>query len=502
MPIGLVKKNLIANFVGQGWTGVMGLAFIPYYIEYMGIEAYGLIGLYAVLSAALNLFDMGLTPMMSREMARLSGGGHTAQSIRNLLRSVEFITMVTAIVISIGVGGASSWIASEWLVSKELPTEVVADALVIMGVVTATRFIEGVYRSCLIGLQKQILLNCISSFAATFRWGGCYVVVSTVSPTVDAFFLWQGLVSILTIVIMSFFTYRHIPVSPFPGRFSLHAIAKVWRFAGGMMAITVLSFLLTQIDKIVLSKMLDLSEFGQYTIAVTVAGCLFLLVAPIRQAAYPRLCQLTQAGDEKALNRVFHASSQLVAVLVGSVAISLYFLSEELLLVWTANSELASGAAPILMILVLGNLVNTLMGIPYQTQLAFGWTSLGVKVNAISVAIVFPALVWLVPQFGAIGAAYVWLALNLSYFFVSIQIMFLRLLKTEKWRWYLQDSIFPVGVGFCSAFLASNLFLPNDGIFYFAIKLIFVYISALFSSLLVSTTLRKLFINFLIKSLR
>lgn len=42
----MLKRNLIANYLGQGWTALMGLAFIPLYIRYLGIEAYGLIGLF------------------------------------------------------------------------------------------------------------------------------------------------------------------------------------------------------------------------------------------------------------------------------------------------------------------------------------------------------------------------------------------------------------------------------------------------------------------------
>jgi hypothetical protein len=52
----------------------MGLAFIPLYIKYHGIEAYGLIGLFALLQAWLGLLDMGMTPILGREMARFTGG--------------------------------------------------------------------------------------------------------------------------------------------------------------------------------------------------------------------------------------------------------------------------------------------------------------------------------------------------------------------------------------------------------------------------------------------
>ena len=82
-----LKKNVIANYFGQGWQALMSLVFVPLYIKYLGMEAYGLIGIFAVLQAWLVLLDMGMKPAMAREMARFTGGAHNAQSIRDLLRS-------------------------------------------------------------------------------------------------------------------------------------------------------------------------------------------------------------------------------------------------------------------------------------------------------------------------------------------------------------------------------------------------------------------------------
>ena len=66
----------------------MGVVFVPVYIHYLGIESYGLIGLFALLQAWLTLLDMGMTPTLSREMARFTGGSSDGQSLRDLLRSV------------------------------------------------------------------------------------------------------------------------------------------------------------------------------------------------------------------------------------------------------------------------------------------------------------------------------------------------------------------------------------------------------------------------------
>ena len=189
----------------------MGLAFIPLYIKYLGIEAYGLIGIFALLQAWLSLLDMGMTSTLSREMARFTGGVHSNESIRDLLRSIEIIAVAVAVLISAGIYLGANWIATDWLRTETLSTEVVAQAFAIMGFVAALRFIEGIYRSAIVGLQRQVLFNIVNSLMATLRGFGAVGILIWISPTIEVFFLWQGVVSIATLAILGVTTYHCIP---------------------------------------------------------------------------------------------------------------------------------------------------------------------------------------------------------------------------------------------------------------------------------------------------
>ena len=46
-----VKRNIVANLAGSTWTALVGLIFIPLYIHLIGIEGYGLVGIFATLQA-------------------------------------------------------------------------------------------------------------------------------------------------------------------------------------------------------------------------------------------------------------------------------------------------------------------------------------------------------------------------------------------------------------------------------------------------------------------
>jgi O-antigen/teichoic acid export membrane protein len=93
-------------------------------------------------------------------------------------------------------------------------------------------------------------------------------------------------------------------------------------------------------------------------------------------------------------------------------------------------------------------------------QLASGWTKLIVKMNLIAVAVLAPTLFLVVPKYGAIGAAWVWVALNAGYLLFGIYFMHLRLLPSEKWRWYGRDVIAPASAAAAAA-LACRYCIPN-----------------------------------------
>ncbi len=447
-----LKKNIVANYLGQGWTAVMQLAFVPLYIQYLGMEAYGLIGIYTVLQAGFSLLDIGMTPTLNREMARFTAGSHTPQSIRELLQSLEKICVSLAFLIAISVWAASDWFAQHWLRVEQLPLDTVRNAIAIIGLVVALRFVESIYRGAILGLQTHVWLNAVTATLSTARWLGVVGILAFVSPTIGAFFLWQGCVSFVTVVVFAVRVHNVLPAATSPVHFSKEALFDVWSFARGMIATTFLSLILTQTDKILLSRLLSLEAFGAYTLAAAVANALLLIVTPLVQSYSPRFTELLTRHDEQGLISAYHQGSQLMTVMVVPAALILIFHGETVLSLWTGNADLARNVAPLLALLAMGTTFLALMNIPYMLQLAYGWSMFAAKVNAVLVAVLIPVLFWAIPRYGAMGAAWAWVTITSSYIFLMIPIMHIRLLPKEKKSWYWQDTAIPTGVAAAVAY--------------------------------------------------
>jgi len=486
----VLKRNLIANYLGQGWTALMGLAFIPLYIKYLGIEAYGLIGLFAVLQAWLTLLDMGMSPTLNREMARFTAGTHSATSIRDLLRSIELIVLGIAVLLALGIWAASGWLASDWLRAEKLPVDVVAQAFAIMGAVTALRFVEGIYRSAIIGLQRQVLFNVVNSAMATLRGLGAVGILIWVSPTIEAFFLWQGLVSILTLGMLASVTYRTLPDAERGGQFSIPALRGIGKFAGGMMLGTLSGLLISGVDKIVISKYHTLSEVGYYTLATTVVSILGILLGPVNQAVFPRFAELMAKGDKTALIQTFINACQLISVFLGSISLVMIFYSQEIIFAWSKDMHLATATAPITSLLSFAVFISSPGWMLYQVQIAHGKPMIGVNINLIVIAFSFPLYFILVPAYGLRGAAYVLIAAGIIGLVLHVIFTFRIMVQQCLTDWAIKSILQPIMIAL--VIVASSTFFHVYSESRLS-NIIFVLVVALFAvlaSLAVAQSLR------------
>ena len=201
---------------------------------------------------------------------------------------------------------------------------------------------------------------------------------------------------LITIIILRKVTYQNLPAVNEKLRFSFLTLKSLWRFTGGMFVLSILAFMLHQTDKIILLRVLSLEEYGIYTLAGLLSGSISLMCLPISQAYFPVFSKLFAEGNSLKLNKLFHESAQLVTALLGTIAIIFIFYSKQILILWTQNEQIAEDAYLVLSILSIGNLLNSFVNIPYQIQLAMGWTSFGIIVNLISVVFFLPVAYFMV----------------------------------------------------------------------------------------------------------
>jgi O-antigen/teichoic acid export membrane protein len=337
---------------------------------------------------------------------------------------------------------------------------------------------------------------------ALFKSVGALLVLLYVSNSIVIFFLWTLLISIIQAFVMKFVLWYNLPKVSAKPIFDKEVLKKNWRFAAGMIGISLTAVLLTQIDKLILSNVLSLKQFGYYSISCSLGLVLYQIIGPLTQSYFPKFSALLSLNKSNELIRVYHQACQLISVLVLPAAFILVFYSKELIYIWSGSSITTENTWLVTAVYGFGTGMNAFMNIPYMLTLSYGWTRIGFVLNVCYLILMIPLTYFLSVRYGAVGGSISWAIINLLYFFITPSLIHNKILKGELFKWYWNDCIQPILAILAVIFLA-KYFIPIN-IFgeYLQLILIFVIgILAVLTGILFSSVLRVDVYNFIKKNI-
>ncbi len=439
-----LRSNLIANYASQLYTAGVGILILPLYIKYMGAEAYGLVGFFAMLQAWFALLDLGLTPTIGRETARYFAGSMTALAYRQLYRALTVIFVSIALV-----GGSTLLILAEpvaykWLKVDALSMSEVVLAVQIMAVSVALRWLTGLYRGVVTGAEQLVWLSGFNALIASLRFIGVFVTMYIYGFTPTVFFWHQLVVAVLEQLGLWWKSHNILPSKKYCESkigWSFHPVKPVLKFSLTIAFTSSVWVLVTQTDKLILSGILPLAEYGFFTLAVLVASGIMILSGPISSVIMPRMARLHAEGKHTEMIQVYRGATQLVSVVAGSAGICIAFFAQPLLYAWTGDLTIANEAAPILQLYALGNAVLAIIAFPYYLQYALGNLRYHLIGSGITVVTLIPAIIFAANHFGAVGAGWAWLAVNSIYLVAWVGFVHKQLAPGLHGTWLFNDVI-------------------------------------------------------------
>lgn len=445
---------------------LIGVAVTPLYLQYLGAEAYGLVGMFALLQAGLALLDLGLSPTLGRQVAYARGQENGFDLFKRLLKSFELIFLGLAITIIVVIYFASDWIAQSWIKSELLEPSVIVYCIVLMGIIIGLRWFSGLYRSGINGLEDQIWLNAANIMFISLKFVGALIILAFFTSDVRHFFEYQLVICLIEIVVFAQRFYKKLPVTQNPPglvAFDWAAVKSVSPFALSIAYTAGIWVLITQTDKLILSGVLSLAEFGYFSLVALVAGGVTMLSAPISQAIMPRMTMLIAQGKTKEMLSYYSQGSQIVAFISFSVALIIGLYAEPLLYAWTGNQEGASWGAEVLIWFALGNGFLSISAFQYYLQSAFGELKLHVIGSTISAVIQIPLIYFAAVNGGAVGAGMAWFGFRMLWFFWWMPIVHRRFIPGFHYKWLFKD-ILPIitVLALVSLFLFNQFTLDLD----------------------------------------
>jgi O-antigen/teichoic acid export membrane protein len=450
-------KNIIANFIGRLWGILSSFLFIPLYIHYLGFESYSIISFTLIIVGLMAVLDAGLSATLSREFARTDNSHDEKIRIFRTLESSYFIIVTICVVLVFFLSGI---IADNWLKLNSFTPNIIAYYLKIISIDVGFQLLLRFYMGGLLGLEKQVKANMYQVGFGVLR-NGLVVVAIFLVPTLEVFFIWQAVSTVIFAILLRFSLCKVLMGQYFHFQLKIEQLIlkDVWRFAGGMLLISAVAGLNTQMDKIAISKFLPIESLGYYTLAVSLAMGIMILVNPISIALLPRFTALYSAGKNDEASILFSKINLSVAILVFSVMANMVFFAKNLIWIWTGKMELAEHAHIFLPIIALSFAMLALAMIPYNIAIANGYTKLNNALGLVGLFVILPGY-WLATKYyGAIGAAYVFCGVQTVTTFIYLYYINKKFLKIKKiYLLYIKQILLPPIISLPIAFTFS--FIP------------------------------------------
>ncbi|MFJ3470073.1 lipopolysaccharide biosynthesis protein [Pseudomonas sp. NPDC090203] len=435
-----VIRNTALSYAGQAYALLVGILIMPFYLGHMGAEAYGLIGFFSVLQAWLQLLDAGLSPSLVRAVAHQQASDRLDYFSGRLLRSFELIFLPLSSLCCLAMYLGSDWIAVHWLNAKALSTETLVQCISLMGIVVALRLFATLYKSGIQGLEQHAWLNTANVVIATLRYFGGLLLVSTISSDPVTFFEFQVLVGLVETLIFAVRAYRQMPTPSWLTGFDWHLVKPIIPFAAGMSGTAVLWIVLTQIDKVLLSKLLPLNEYGYFSLVALVATGILMLSNPLAQTLLPRLTVLMAEGRRDDMHNLFLAANRFVCTFLFPLAALIALHPYDMIYAWSGDQVAAQWSRSILPWYSLGSAIMAMSAFQFYLQYAYGQMRLHVWYSVVSTVVTVPVMLLAIHYQGALGAAIAWFVLRLVSFAIWPAIVHQRLAPGIHGQW-LRDTL-------------------------------------------------------------
>ena len=425
------------------WLAVLQLFTTPLVLNLLGPKEYGLFGFAVAVALFLAWLDGFVSPTLIRELSR-PGGGSSVQAA-TLLRSLEAVSLVTAVLLGAAIFLAAPWLAANAIASNSILETDAVNTLRLLGLFVAVQWPAMLYSAGFTGLQRQDIAALLRAVAGTAMAVGGVLVLWLVQASAAMYLAWLSLIGLLLTIAMRVVLWRLVPKVGSASVDFLN-VRRLWRFSVDNLFLSATASLLAFLPAMFVARYASLAELAAWTLALTLAQQMSALLSePVISTLGPHFTRLHQRGDQKVLVREYHRCSQLVAAAVLPIGATLIWFLEPLLRLWLgAHSPLIVPVVELSPWIVVSIVLSTFVAVPRALQFATGWTSLAVARNVLSLIASTALLLILVPRYGAFGAALCLVLVHLGCYLIEIPLTHHRLLKRQCLTWYARNTLIPV----------------------------------------------------------
>jgi len=437
------KLNLVANYASQIYIGLIAIILIPVYIDLMGEEGYGLVGFFITIQSLFLVLDFGLSSTAIKQVTLYRGGTLSLQEFRKILRGIEIIFIIAAVIISITFMLLTDFLTNNWFNFENLKDKDVYSSLLLIGILAALRWMYSFYRGIVNGYEEIVFLSWFGASIASVKYVVVIAALYYIESSTIVFFTFQIFIALIEISVIVLFAYKLLPHSDITWSLrNVRAIRSVFKFAASVGGISMLWVFISQYDKTILSGWVVLSDYGIYMMIALGASVVTYLTGGMYNVLLPRISVLKTQGKVGELQNLYTTYTENILLIVAPIASMIFIFSDSILMLWT-NKSYDQSIYDTFGYLALGNMFVPLLAFPYILQYAHSDFKIAIY-NNLMVAILMPIGMWVgFENYGTLGVAINWCILMFISFNFSSYFVHKAMLKNYHLTW-LYKSVIPI----------------------------------------------------------
>jgi len=497
-----LKINVAVNYVSQIYNGLIAIIVMPFYLKFLGAEAYGLIAFFMLLQSWFYLLDIGLSQTLSRETVKLNNHALNIAIYNKLYKYISIIFFSLAFILVFALSVFNQDIASSWLKVNDLNIQDVLICLQIMFLCAGLRCIGGIYRGIIQGFERILWMSIFNIIINTLRFVLVIPFLFYYGFDIKNYFYFQIAIAILEFLTLLFYhrylikkiKEKNVPMSDRVDDGYFSVILKFAAFSG---VNSILWVVISQGDKLLLSSILPLSDYAIYSVAVMLASVVYMIATPISNVLLPRLTALHTTNKIKDLEYIYGFFAQFITILAAVFSFTVIWNVHEIIGIWSRGQIAASKIETILVLYLLGNMFLVINGFSYYIQYAYG----DIKRHFIGCMILFLAMTPLMyifsKNYGAVGAGAVWFSVHFLWFFTWT--FFINKKFNSQYKEWMKNIIFiliTISLGaWLLNFVFNNIWVFKENLFLDMLKVIVYGLIMLAIGLLSSADFRNLILK-------
>jgi O-antigen/teichoic acid export membrane protein len=428
-----LSKNLILNVAGQGIVLILSLIAVKFIFKQLGDDVFGILYFNITLTTVVTaVLELGVLATTTREVSLHSDS--EPLYITRLVRTASLLYWSISLLLVFAIIATAPFLVEHWINLRTIDSGTAAIVIRILSISTMVVLPRALYTSLFRGRQRMAINNIIDITATATQQVGILVLLK-LGAGVYAVAGWMSASMVLSIIAY-LIVAGHIfgPKALLPG-FDTAVVRRNVSYTRLMLANSVLSLVHGQADKVVLSKLLSVGEFGFYGFASATVGRATFVAAAIGQASFPSFATLFAAGDRSALLRQFRQLQDLVCFMTAPIFAAVCFAALPVY-GYLFSTSVATRLLVPTTLLAFGFYMNSALNQPFMLSFAVGKPRVIVTWNVVALFVVLPVTVLLIVSYGMTGAALSWIFYNLFAFVFIVPAICKDNLQISVWSWY------------------------------------------------------------------